>query len=147
MESGGQLCSRARFWASLRVDGELSELEGALLDAHLQRCADCRAAAAGFDGAASLLRSQPSERPEPVAVGNARQPRRALAGVAVAALLLLGIVAGGAVRDQVATRASSTPHIVAVVASADTPDQLRRLRRTTLLNTRKIPRDISAEPV
>jgi hypothetical protein len=29
----------------------------------------------------------------------------------------------------------------------ETPDQLRRLRRTTLLNTRKIPRDISVEPV
>ena len=34
---GGQLCARARFWVSLRVDGELSELEGALLDAHLAR--------------------------------------------------------------------------------------------------------------
>ena len=46
----GQLCARARFWASLRVDGELSELEGALLDAHLGRCADCSAYAAGVTG-------------------------------------------------------------------------------------------------
>ena len=27
-------CERARFWASLRADGELSELESALLHAH-----------------------------------------------------------------------------------------------------------------
>ncbi|MDX6475393.1 MAG: hypothetical protein QOH95_904, partial [Gaiellaceae bacterium] len=33
------------------------------------------------------------------------------------------------------------------IASLETPDQLRRLRRTTLLNTRKLPRDLGAEPV
>jgi hypothetical protein len=32
-------------------------------------------------------------------------------------------------------------------ASFDTPDQLRALRRTTLLNTGKLPRDLVAEPV
>jgi len=36
--------------------------------------------------------------------------------------------------------------MVAVVASVETPDQLRRLRRTTLLNERRLPRDLSAEP-
>ena len=39
--SKGQLCERARQWASLRLDGELSELENALLDAHLGRCQAC----------------------------------------------------------------------------------------------------------
>jgi len=32
-------CDRARAWISLRSDGELSEFECALLDAHLGRCA------------------------------------------------------------------------------------------------------------
>jgi predicted anti-sigma-YlaC factor YlaD len=145
--SGGQLCARARFWASLRVDGELSELEGALLDAHLARCAECREVAAGFAGATVLLRSAQQERVAPVAVGVRRAPRRLLASVAVAALLLLGVVAGSLVRAEVSTDAASTPHLVAVVANMETPDQIRRLRRTTLLNTRKLPRDISAEPV
>lgn len=36
-------CERAREWASLRLDGELSEFERALLDAHLSRCAGCSA--------------------------------------------------------------------------------------------------------
>jgi hypothetical protein len=34
-----------------------------------------------------------------------------------------------------------------VVASFETPDQLRQLRRTALLNQRHIPREIAAEPV
>jgi hypothetical protein len=38
---GGHPCERAREWASLRVDGELSELECHLLEEHLARCADC----------------------------------------------------------------------------------------------------------
>jgi len=146
--SGGQLCERARFWVSLRIDGELSELEGALLDAHLARCGACRAVADGFDGAAVLLRSTAQEPlPAPVTIGARRTPRRVLATVSVAALLVLGIVAGSVVRGEVSPNAASKPHVVAAVASMETPDQLRRLRRTTLLNTRKIPRDISVEPV
>src|SRR3954454_17246769 len=47
MHVRSHLCERARLWASLRADGELSELEGALLDAHLARCAECRSVAGG----------------------------------------------------------------------------------------------------
>jgi predicted anti-sigma-YlaC factor YlaD len=144
---GGQLCARARFWASLRIDGELSELEGALLDAHLARCPECAAVAAGFAGASAQLRAAQQEPVRPVVVDIRRSPRRLLASVAVAALLLLGVIAGSLVRGQVSNHVASAPHAVAVVASMETPDQLRRLRRTTLLNTRKLPRDISAEPV
>ena len=96
----GQLCARARFWASLRVDGELSELEGALLDAHLGRCADCSAYAAGVTGT--------TVSPGGTTTVGARN--------------------------------------VAVVSTVETPDQLRRLRRTSLLNQRLVPRDISREP-
>lgn len=41
-ERVAQVCGRAREWSSLRLDGELSDFEGALLDAHLARCAGCR---------------------------------------------------------------------------------------------------------
>ena len=34
-------CDRARAWASIRLDGEISELEDAFLEAHLRRCAEC----------------------------------------------------------------------------------------------------------
>src|SRR3989442_1856518 len=93
--AGGQLCARARFWASLRVDGELSELEGALLDAHLQRCPDCAEFAHGAAVSATWLRSARLERPEPITIAIPRTHRRAAAGVvAAAALLATALVAG-----------------------------------------------------
>jgi anti-sigma factor RsiW len=145
MDESGHLCERARFWASLRIDGELSELEGALLDAHLARCAGCHRIAAGFRASTTALRAAPLERVAPVAVDLPRSPRRVLALIAVAAVLVLAVITGGLVRGQVSQDAA--PRAVAVVASFETPDQIRRLRRTTLLNTRKLPRDIAAEPV
>jgi predicted anti-sigma-YlaC factor YlaD len=146
MDESGQLCERARFWASLRLDGELSELEGALLDAHAARCAGCRTVLADFAASTTALRSAPLERVAPVAVQLPRRPRRLLATIAVAAVLVLGVIAGGVVRGEVSHNASA-PHVVAVVASFETPDQLRMLRRTTLLNERRLPRDLLAEPV
>lgn len=146
--SGGQLCARARFWASLRIDGELSELEGALLDAHLAGCAACREVAQGFGSATIALRSAPLARVAPVALDVPRSPRRVLATVAVAAVLVAGMVAGGLVRGQVSHTSATAPRAAAVIASFETPDQLRRLRRTMLLNSsRRLPRDLVAEPV
>jgi predicted anti-sigma-YlaC factor YlaD len=54
-------CERARAWVSLRLDGELSELERALLDAHLAGCGDCRAAATGVEGQTRAMRAAPLE--------------------------------------------------------------------------------------
>jgi len=51
------------------------------------------------------------------------------------------------VRGDSSHNATTAPRVVAVVASADTPDELRRLRRTTLLNMRKLPRELTGEPV
>jgi len=141
----GQLCARARFWASLRVDGELSELEGALLDAHLERCDGCRAVAESFETAATMLRAAQPAQVAPLVVAVPRSPRRLVTSIAVAAVLILGLVAGSLVRGEVSRDTAAIPHAVAVVATSETPNELRRLRRTTLLNTRKLPREISAE--
>ena len=148
MERSSQLCARARFWASLRIDGELSELEGALLDAHLARCADCRGIAEEFGSFTADLRRRPLERVEPVLVARTRRaPKRAVAGALIAAVLAVGVLLGGFVRGQVSSDALKAPRPVAIVASFDTPDLLRELRRTTLLNQRRVPRDMAAEPV
>ncbi|MCW2965992.1 MAG: hypothetical protein JWO17_3244 [Actinomycetia bacterium] len=147
MDESGHVCERARFWASLRLDGELSELEGALLDAHLARCTGCQAVVERFGASTTALRTATLEHIAPVAVDLPRSPRRLLATVAVAAVLVLGVIAGGFVSGQLPSNAAKAPHVVAVVANFETPDQIRRLRRTTLLNTRKLPRDIAAEPV
>lgn len=146
MDSSGQLCARSRFWASLRLDAELSELESALLDAHLARCAACREVVAGFAASTEVLRSAPLAEPAPVAVRRGGAPRRFLASAAVAVVVLAGAILGGMVGGA-RTPQASVPHAVAVVASVETPDQLRRLRRTALLNQRRIPRDMADEPV
>jgi predicted anti-sigma-YlaC factor YlaD len=146
--SKGQLCDRARRWASLRVDGELSELETALLDAHLGRCDGCRAFAREADGIAAALRAvamEPLEEPLVVAVAP-RAPRlRALQVATAAALVLVAAVVGSALGVASRSGASSTakaPRHVAVVASGETADNLRRLRRAGLVQAgRPIPRN------
>jgi anti-sigma factor RsiW len=148
--TGGQLCARARFWASLRVDGELSELEAALLDAHLRRCGDCREFHAAAAGSATLLRTAPVETAAQVTLPARRRTRggpllavggaAALVGAAVLAGLVHGVGAPGG-------GTPSAARAVAVVSSVETPDQLRRLRRTSLLNERPLPRNISSEPI
>ncbi len=44
-------CTRAREWISRRLDGEISEFEGVLLDAHLAGCEAC----CSFDSVARAL--------------------------------------------------------------------------------------------
>lgn len=145
---GGQLCARARFWVSLRVDGELSELEGALLDAHLAHCAHCAEFRLGVEASTQAIRAASYVGHAPVALDLRHSPRRFVAGAGVAALIAAAAVAGVLVRGTVSPGSAppTAGHAVAVVASVDTPDQLRRLRRTRLLNDRRLPRDISAEP-
>lgn len=59
--SAGGRCERARQWASLRLDGELSSFEEALLDAHLDGCHDCREFAGDVSAISAELRSAPPE--------------------------------------------------------------------------------------
>lgn len=145
--SGGQLCARARFWASLRLDGELSELEAALLDAHLARCTDCAEYASGSEAAIAALRRAPLEPAKPVVVHVDRPGRRAAAFITAAALVGAAAILGALGDGSHSTSGSPVAgRSVAVVATVETPDQLRRLRRTTLLNARPLPREHSGEP-
>ncbi len=52
-------CERARAWAALLPDNELSLFERRLLDAHCARCADCRHARESITGVTELIRSTP----------------------------------------------------------------------------------------
>ncbi len=146
--AGGQLCARARFWVSLRVDGELSELEGALLDAHLGRCAQCAEFAAGATVSTAWLREAPPEHSAPITITVPKAaPRRAAAGVVAAAVVLASALVAGFVHGTgTSSRTSALRPTVSVVSSVETPDELRRLRRTSLLNQRPVPREYSVEP-
>lgn len=91
------LCERARAWAALAPDGELSELERKLLDSHVQRCAACGHFAVQVAAVAAELRAAALERlPRPVTVPIwRRRPvyarMRAAGAAAAVALMALGV--------------------------------------------------------
>jgi predicted anti-sigma-YlaC factor YlaD len=95
-------CDRARECASLRLDGELSEFEQALLVAHLARCEPCRSFAHELESATNHMRLTPLERlDQPVALPSRRRllARRPVeVAAAAAALLLTTLGVAGALR-------------------------------------------------
>jgi anti-sigma factor RsiW len=99
-------CERARECASLRLDGELSEFEQALLVAHLARCEPCRAFASELEGITNHMRSTPLARLEqPVALPSRRRllTRRPVEIAAAAALMLTTLGVAGALRSVEST--------------------------------------------
>lgn len=133
----GQLCERARQWSSLRADDELSELESALLDAHLRNCAGCRAFVRDVVAATSALRSAEALEPAgaiSVDVGRSWRERLALQAVVLAAAISAAVVVGGLVGlGNLAASGAARAHPTAMVSSGDTTNVLRELRRTQLL--------------
>src|SRR6476661_695871 len=142
MERLSQLCERAREWASLRADGELSELESALLDAHLCRCAPCRSFAGGAEELTAALRAARLERPASLALvlPHRRPARHALQAVlATPFVVAAGVTAALVSADRPAPSVSGS-RPVAVVAAVESPDAFRRLRRPLLLApSRQLP--------
>jgi predicted anti-sigma-YlaC factor YlaD len=87
-------CMLARESASARLDGELSELESARLDAHLRGCAECRAYDAEIGAIAARLRAAELERPEqPLVLPRRRRLAGARMQVAVAAAAVVVVAA------------------------------------------------------
>jgi predicted anti-sigma-YlaC factor YlaD len=134
-------CERARAWTSLQADGELSELELALLAAHLERCPECRAFSRGLHGVETHLRAQPLESPSrPVLAagadlrrGSGRSLRLLQAGAAfaVAATGCLGVLVAGIV--HVTSERSDSPALQRVsVVDNESPRTMRELRRLVL---------------
>jgi hypothetical protein len=106
-------CDRVRSQISLELDGELSQLERAMVAAHVVRCGGCRAFRSGVTSVTRELRAAPLEQP-PACVP-VRRPRR-LASVArfqagVAAAMAFTIVG---VASQVAAPQRDDSHFRAL---------------------------------
>jgi hypothetical protein len=90
------------------LDGELSELERAGLDLHLDRCAECRFFHAEAAAATQLLRAAPAEE---MSVPIALPPTRRLSGARVlqagAAAAAVALVAGLSAMQSIGQRESS----------------------------------------
>jgi predicted anti-sigma-YlaC factor YlaD len=142
MPQTSHLCERARSWASLRTDGELSELESALLDAHLERCDACRAFAQGTEAVALAIRSAEPQTMAPLALVLRRARHTGLRALQVAAAVVVVVSAGivAAVTGPSGNARAVKP--VAMVAGVDSPDRLRELRRPALVGQgRAVPKN------
>jgi len=87
-------CQRAREVVSLGLDAEISELETALLVAHLRRCAACSRFARDVSGFTRELRGASLDLPSrslTVQLPRARR-RHALRGATAAAALVVGLL-------------------------------------------------------
>jgi ferric-dicitrate binding protein FerR (iron transport regulator) len=126
-------CERARAWVSLRLDEEISELEDALLEAHLRRCASCRKFEESVRSMVVVLRSQPLEEIDhPVVVSGRRRLPMRPGAVASAAAALAAVVGVATVLSTQPTKRPPTP-APAPTPAADVRDdqdikQLRALR-------------------
>ncbi len=130
-------CDRAREWVSLRLDDEISELEDALLEAHLRRCGACREYEASIRGAVLSLRARPLERmDQPIVVSGRRRALLRPAAVARVAAVVAAVIG---VTTVLSTQAAKGPasHGSNTVPVASVPDdqdlkQLRTLRMLQL---------------
>jgi putative zinc finger protein len=133
MSAHSHLCERARTWASLRADGELSELEGRLLAAHLGRCRPCRTFAGRVDAVADALRSARPERPATLALVLPRRSRTSVRVLQTAAATVAVVTCGTLAAIVAPGNATRAAKPVAMVASAESADRLRELRRPGLV--------------
>jgi anti-sigma factor RsiW len=129
------VCERGREWISLRLDGELSELAEKMLEAHVARCAGCRAFEADAATATRLLRSTPLEQLEqPLSLPRGRRlalsTRRVSAVAAGAAVVVLGL---GAFLNLPSAGSKGAGPPVHVVASDNSDITQQRGVRATML--------------
>ena len=143
----GVLCDRARAWAALAPDGELSELERKLLGSHLDRCDGCADFAVRVAALAAELRAaslQPLPRPVSVSVWRRRPAYarvRTVGAAAAVALMALGVAARAPLstseRDKLALPrvtnfANNAEHEVALIIRRAENDNARTRFRPTV---------------
>lgn len=119
-ESRSAVCERARVWASLLPDGELSLFERRLLDAHCIRCSECRQLRDDIGSVTTIVRNTPlDEMARLVRVPSQRlrswRPAAgvlASGGVAALALALAVWIGPQAHTGHITTQISSGPTII-----------------------------------
>jgi predicted anti-sigma-YlaC factor YlaD len=124
-------CMRAREAASLRLDGELSELDTVRLGVHLQDCPACRAYAREIEAVTLELRSAALEQPrgEIFVLRPKRVPAMRMQAAAVAAVGIIAAVGGTSfaigrvVGNEGGTTRTATSSVDAASARADSTRQ------------------------
>jgi anti-sigma factor RsiW len=87
------VCERVRAQVSIELDGELSELERRMLDAHLVRCPACREYLEDVASFTTKLRNAPLEHiGRPIRIHRPRRVALARVHVGLAAALAIAVV-------------------------------------------------------
>jgi predicted anti-sigma-YlaC factor YlaD len=152
-EPRAMLCDRTREWVALRLDGELSEFENAIMRPHLERCASCRAFADDVAAIAREIRSTPYEPlPRPISVSAPRRFGFPLRHVQVAAAAALVLVAAGlgslyGTLDSGSDPEQVTPLVHAPMGIADDEVLLRKLRVADLRPSAPLPLGATKPPL
>jgi predicted anti-sigma-YlaC factor YlaD len=133
MRTTARRCDRAREYASLRLDGELSDFESTLLDSHIERCPSCRAFAEDLVGVTERLRTAPLERPLIVLT----LPQRRFAVLrtmqaSAAAAAVVSVVGIGALFGMLHSSASAPGRVAKLGSMAQEKREFRDLRRAVL---------------
>jgi predicted anti-sigma-YlaC factor YlaD len=138
-------CDRARQWASLELDGELSSFERALLENHVVGCPSCSEFRAEIGSLTGALRAAPYEPFDGVVLARVRRGIRlrlapAAAAMAVAAVGIGSILASASFRGSpvghIAQSVDVTPAMASAASNPDTmnlsmSEALRTLRAQT----------------
>ena len=112
------VCERFRAFVSLELDGELAELEHAMLDSHLERCARCRAYRADVVAVTAALLAAKLERAHVTLPPRTQLRQRRLHAAAAAAFVVLtalGSVMGMTSQRQAALRRDAAPQGVVLM--------------------------------
>ncbi|MFN2627784.1 MAG: zf-HC2 domain-containing protein [Gaiellaceae bacterium] len=115
-------CDRARLWASLAADGEISELEDAFLAAHVAACPACATYAAGLGGLVEAVRAAPPVEPARLLFRREAfrySHRRALQVVATAAAVVAALGLGHLTASFTSPGGSSRPSRAAIAATQE----------------------------
>jgi predicted anti-sigma-YlaC factor YlaD len=143
----GVVCERARVWASLAPDGELSSFELRLLAAHVARCDHCRAFAGEVNALTELVRTTPSDEitlpvTAPAREGLFRRTRTGVLSVAAsAAVVVIAVSIGASSRVSPQHEASPAPLVIVAegVDEGDLERVFRAARRAQLLGLTEAP--------
>jgi len=132
-------CDRTRDLISSALDGRLHDLERRFLDAHVSRCAECRAFAEEAEWFTQVIRTADQLRPRvPVTLPRRRRgvvPLRTAATAAAAAIVL---VVGGNVALTAPVHNDPERSLVGRSAAPNvlTGDSIRSLRRADVVSGR-----------
>ena len=106
-------CDWARQWASIDVDGELSEFERALLDAHLAGCQSCTEFRQEIAGLTQAVRvAQAAQLTRPIEIARVRR-RYGLRLAPAAAVMTVAVLALGSLVASTQLRSGSVGKAVA----------------------------------